>query len=195
MLLSTAYGANTECFKLSLTSAKQQDSPLRQYWLLQVGPDLSQTTRQSTQTVLIASSRPWPQPNNKTVHSDSTDCFKTALTLAKQQHSPLRQYQMLQVGPDLSQTTTQSTQTVPNASRRPWLRPNVDRPSPPWPNNKTVHSVLIASSQPWPRLNNKTVHSDSTDCFKTALASANCWQTITTAVHPIPSRQCQIPGC
>ena len=137
-----------------------------QYWMLQVVPDLSQTTTQSTQTVPDTSTHPWSQPNNKTVHSDSTDCFKSALTLAKQQDSPLstecfksvltlakqqdstfRQYRTLQVSLDLGQTTTQSTQTVPTASRRPWPRLNVDRPSSPLctPSRHTNARCLDAS--------------------------------------------------
>ena len=43
----------------SLEPHRQQHNPLRQYWVLQVGPGL--TTTQSTQTVLSASSRPWPR--------------------------------------------------------------------------------------------------------------------------------------
>ena len=35
----------------------------------------------------------------------------------------------------------------------------------------------------------------STECFKLALASAQRRLTTTSAVHPHPSYQCQIPGC
>ena len=71
-------------------------------------------------------------------------------------------------------------------------------------NNDRLHTVLHSNTEQykhsffsrtviaWNCIDNSIVHSESTDCFKSALAAAKRTST-TTAAHPNPSHQCQIP--
>ena len=60
--------------------------------------------------------------------------------------------------------------------------------------NKCCHRHMCNITA-WNHSDNNTVHSDSTECSRSALTSAKHWQAITTAMHPNLLHQCQILGC
>ena len=74
-----------------------------------------------------------------------------------------------------------TTETTPEAAQCHTATPNNTNALPPPPRELS-------------HLDKNTIHSDSTESFKSALAPAKRRQT-TTAAYPNPSHQCHIAGC